>query len=83
MDQDGFSRAGGALAQSDENSLRPAVARLFFETSGRTVAGFGLPSIPRSNHFARTLTTCLLALYPVFAAAAVIIVGLALSGHAA
>jgi hypothetical protein len=92
MKTDLFSRAGDAQARSSEASLRPAVARLFFETkvkagtkspikSGR----FELVSKPlkRSSDFGRALTTCVLALYPAIASAAVIIAGLLLSGGAA
>ncbi|MBX3576448.1 MAG: hypothetical protein KF723_04505 [Rhizobiaceae bacterium] len=80
MDQAAFSRAGGAQARGDECSLRPAVARLFFETSGRTVSGFGMPPMPRTSRVGRLLTTFILALYPAFAAAAVVVLGLMLAG---
>ncbi|HTV67742.1 MAG TPA: hypothetical protein VMF90_04315 [Rhizobiaceae bacterium] len=96
MKTDLFSRAGDAQARSSEASLRPAVARLFFETrakagvkaaaSSEAKSGrFELVSKPlkRSSDFSRALATCVLALYPAIASAAVIIAGLLLSGGTA
>jgi hypothetical protein len=76
------SRTGDAPAQSEDTSLRPAVAGLFVETRTKAHSPFELTSrtVRRASDLSRAMTTGILVLYPAFATAAVVIAGLLLSG---